>query len=128
VVESERWERSVSGTKPVPGYEDLFPHVSLLVDPGHDWDGGPICDLRAVAVMVAPSWDEFVREWQRQEPLIRNGLADRFHLPEEWQRGAKRRAKELMARYDTDLMFEVLRGLERDHGALSATLATPTQP
>lgn len=100
---------------PVPGYEDLFPHVALL-------HGEEVLFLRAVAALSAPSIDELIAECDRQWPLIRVGLAERFHLPSSWWHGARRRSNELMARYNTEAGFEVLRGLEREFRALSRPL------
>jgi hypothetical protein len=105
----------VSDPTPVLGYEDLYPHVAML-------DGEEIFRIRAVAALIAPSIDDLVAECERQEPLIRAGLMERFRLPDEWQYGARRRSNELMARYNTDAGFEVLRGLEREYGALSRPL------
>lgn len=104
------------GVKPVPGYEDLWPHIGVLDSPGGPDHGEDILPVRTLALMVAPTVDIFHTEWERQAGLIKLGVQKTYQVPAEWQRGARRRTNELMARYNTDAGFEVLRGLHREHG------------
>lgn len=108
--------RGRSDVKPIPAYEDLYPHVGVLDRPGEDGHGEEIFPVRTIALMIAPSVEIFHTEWNRQAGLIALGAQERFTLPREWQQGARRRSNELMARYNTDAGYEVLRGLHREHG------------
>ncbi|MEU3168961.1 hypothetical protein [Streptosporangium sp. NPDC006930] len=102
--------------KPVPGYEDLFRHVGIFDKPGDPLHGEDIVPVRTFALMIAPSIEIFHAEWERQAGLIALGAQRHYTLPAEWQPGAKRRTKELQARYGTDVAYEVLRGLHREYG------------
>jgi hypothetical protein len=103
--------------KPLPGYEDLYPHVSMLHEPGHQHHGEAIVPPRTLALMIAPTVEEALDYLGKHEDAVNAGLAkNELHIPAHWQTGARRRSNELMARYGTDVMFEVLRGLHREHG------------
>ncbi|GII89646.1 hypothetical protein Ssi03_76360 [Sphaerisporangium siamense] len=102
--------------KPVPGYEDLWPHIAVLDKPGAPDHGEQIIPVRTLSLMIAPSVEVFHTEWARQTGLIALGQLARYTLPREWQAGARRRSNELMARYNTEAGFEVLRGLHREYG------------
>ncbi|MBN6051312.1 hypothetical protein JYK22_05150, partial [Nonomuraea sp. RK-328] len=107
-------------TLPVPGYEDLFPHISVLDRPGDPLHGEVIVPPRTLGLLLARDLDEFNAEWERQLPAMRLGVQKTFNVPKEWQPGARRRSNELMARYNTMQMFEVMRGLHREHGVFPA--------
>lgn len=109
----------MSSTIPVPGAEDLFPHVAQLVDPGNEMDGEMIVRPRVLGLLMAPSVEEFLEVWERQEDTIKAGIAGgSFDYPSEWERGLTRRSKELQARYNSTEMLTILRGLHRDYGVL----------
>ncbi|GAA3215552.1 hypothetical protein [Actinocorallia longicatena] len=105
--------------KPVPGAEDLYPHLSALHAPGNVLDGEVVCSPRVLGLLLAPSVEEFERVWSQRQGAIVTGLcAGRFDYPREWEQGAKRRTKELQARYGTDDMVGILRGLHAEYGVL----------
>lgn len=105
--------------KPVPGAEDLYPHVCVFDDPGSDLDGEMICSPRVLGLLLAPSVEEFRTVWAQHEGDIVTGMTQgRFMCPPEWQAGAKRRTKELQARYNAPDIIGVLRGLHREYGVL----------
>lgn len=102
---------------PMPGYEDLYPHVAMLDDPANPMHGEAIVPARTLGLMIAPSVEEFLTHWERHQAAIEAGLMKgEFRFPAMWTAGARRRSNELMARYDTDIAFEVLRGLHREYG------------
>jgi hypothetical protein len=103
--------------KPLPGYEDLYPHVAMLDDPASDMDGEAIVPPRTLALMIAPSVQEALDYWDEHAEAVNAGIPQgHFRLPMHWQTGARRRSNELMAKYDTDIAFEVLRALHREYG------------
>jgi hypothetical protein len=107
--------------KPLPGYEDLYPHVATLDDPSSPHHGEDIVPTRTLAALLAPSIEAFHAEWNRHEQAVNAGLIkDHFPIPPDWQAGARRRSNELMARYDTTRMYDVVRALHREHGIFPA--------
>jgi hypothetical protein len=104
-------------SKPMPGYEDLFPHVAVFHEPGSELHGEPIVPPRTLALMIAPTVAEALSYWDKHAEAVNAGIPQgQFLLPEHWQTGARRRSNELQARYNTDVAMEVLRGLHREHG------------
>ncbi|MEO5874269.1 MAG: hypothetical protein ABIS86_08260 [Streptosporangiaceae bacterium] len=109
----------MSSKIPAPGAEDLWPHVAQLVDPGGELDGEIVVGPRVLGLLIAPSVDEFMKVWAEQEERISSAmLAGRFEMPKEWEQGARRRSKELQARYNSLNMVDILRGLHREYGVL----------
>ncbi|MFC5753390.1 hypothetical protein [Actinomadura rugatobispora] len=104
-------------TEPVPGAEDLYPHVSQIDAPGDPMHGEPVMSPRVMGLLIAPSIPEFLEWWEGHKEAVSEGLAaGRCELPEEWQRGARRRSNELQAIYNSTDVLDILRGLHRDHG------------
>ncbi|GAB2820576.1 hypothetical protein GCM10022221_18130 [Actinocorallia aurea] len=107
----------MTSNTPVPGVEDLYPHVSVLV--GGALDGEVVMSPRVMALFMAPSVEEFTAFWEEHGRDVVEGIkAGRNEFPADWQRGARRRSAELRARYDCADWVGVLRGLHREYGVL----------
>lgn len=109
----------MSSKIPFPGAEDLYPHVAQMVDPGGELDGEMVTSLKVFGLLMAPTAEEFLKVWAEQEKHITSGVVSgQLLFPKEWERGARRRTKELQAKYDSTNMLDILRGLHRDYGVL----------
>jgi hypothetical protein len=107
----------MTSNKPVPGAEDLYPHVSVLV--GGELDGEVVMSPRVMALLMAPTVEAFTSFWDERGADVVNGIkAGRLDIPETWQRGARRRSNELQARYGCSDWAGILRGLHREYGVL----------
>ncbi len=115
----------MSSKIPYPGAEDLFPHVAQLVDPGSEVDGEMVTSLKVFGLLLAPTAEEFLAVWAEQEHATSDGVVSgKLLFPPEWEQGAKRRSKELQARYDSSHLLDILRGLHRDYGVFPQGVAS----
>lgn len=109
---------------PYPGVEDLYPHIALLDDPTSDANGEMTLSPVALGLLIAPDVAEFCRVWMVWHDKAKaddpEALLMNFPLPDEWQKGARRRSSELRARYNASDMVTILRGLDAEYGVFSA--------
>lgn len=105
-------------TEPVPGAEDLYPHVSRIHAPGDPLHGETVMHPRVLGLLIAPSVEEFTEWWDDNREAVSGSLAagQPPPFPDRWQAWARGRSNELQARYDSTDVLDILRGLNADYG------------
>lgn len=105
-------------TEPVPGAEDLYPHVCRINDPGNPLHGEPVMSPRVLGLLIAPSVEEFNDWWPDNREAVSASLtaSEPPAFPDRWQAWARGRSNELQARYNSTDVLDILRGLHREHG------------